>query len=34
MRTFSQEEHDATCKYIFPRIGKLRTLEQFLSEVQ
>jgi nicotinamidase-related amidase len=34
MKTFSQEEHDATCKYIFPRIGKLRTHEQFLSEVQ
>lgn len=34
MTTYTQEEHDATCKYIFPRIGKLRTQEQFLSDVK
>ena len=33
MTTFSKEEHDATCNYIFPRIGKVRTTQQFLSEV-
>ncbi|NRD79665.1 isochorismatase family protein [Bacillus sp. BRMEA1] len=33
MTTFSQEEHEATCKYIFPRIGKSRTVQQFLDEV-
>lgn len=33
MTTFSQEEHEVSCKYIFPRIGKLRTVEQFLAEV-
>lgn len=33
MTTFSQEEHEASIKYIFPRIGKVRTLEQFLIEV-
>lgn len=33
MTTFSEEQHEASCKFIFPRIGKLRTLEQFLSEV-
>ena len=32
MTTFSQEEHEATCKFIFPRIGKVRTLEQFLVD--
>ncbi|WML48287.1 isochorismatase family protein [Neobacillus sp. PS3-34] len=34
MTTFSQEAHDASCKFIFPRIGKNRTTEQFLSEVK
>ncbi|WP_019122160.1 isochorismatase family protein [Brevibacillus massiliensis] len=33
MMTYSREEHEATCKYIFPRIGKVRTVQQFLSEV-
>lgn len=33
MTTFSQEEHDATCNFIFPRIGKVRSIQQFLSEV-
>jgi len=33
MTTFSQEEHDATCKFIFPRIGKVRTIQEFFSEV-
>jgi nicotinamidase-related amidase len=34
MTTFSEEQHEATCKFIFPRIGKLRTVDQFLSEVK
>jgi nicotinamidase-related amidase len=34
MTTYTEEEHNATCKYIFPRIGKLRTTEQFLEEVK
>lgn len=34
MTTFTAEEHDATCRFIFPRIGRLRTTEAFLSEVQ
>lgn len=34
MTTFSQEEHDASCRYIFPRIGKLRTTDAFLSEAE
>ncbi|SDM53260.1 Nicotinamidase-related amidase [Fictibacillus solisalsi] len=34
MTTFSQEAHDASCSFIFPRIGKVRTLEQFLSDVR
>jgi nicotinamidase-related amidase len=33
MTTFSKEEHEASCKYIFPKIGKLRTVQQFVSEV-
>lgn len=32
MTTFSQEAHDATLKFIFPRIGKLRTTEEFLTD--
>lgn len=32
MKASSQEEHDASCKHIFPRIGKLRTTEQIVSE--
>ncbi|WP_027092273.1 isochorismatase family protein [Cohnella thermotolerans] len=34
MKASSEEEHNYTCRYIFPRIGKLRTTEQFLAEVQ
>ncbi|RTE02564.1 isochorismatase family protein [Paenibacillus whitsoniae] len=33
MMSTSQDEHDATCKFIFPRIGRSRTSEQFLAEV-
>ncbi|MBM7563905.1 isochorismatase family protein [Paenibacillus sacheonensis] len=33
MVALSQEEHDATCKYIFPRIGKLRTTAAFVDSV-
>ncbi|XOK63221.1 isochorismatase family protein [Paenibacillus elgii] len=32
MKTFSKEEHEASCNYIFPRIGKVRSAEQFLAE--
>ena len=32
MTTFSKEEHEATCKYIFPRIGKVRTVEELINE--
>lgn len=34
MTAFSQEEHEATCKYIFPKIGKLRTVQQFKEEMK
>lgn len=33
MTTFTKEEHEATCKFIFPKIGKVRTVQQFLNEV-
>ncbi|MDP4155091.1 MAG: isochorismatase family protein [Bacillota bacterium] len=33
MTTFSQEAHEATIRFIFPRIGKLRTTEDFLSQI-
>ncbi|WP_438616507.1 isochorismatase family protein [Priestia megaterium] len=32
MATFTKEEHEATLSYIFPKIGKLRTTQQFLTE--
>jgi len=34
MKALSQEEHDASLKYIFPKIGKLRTTAEILSESQ
>ncbi|KHD85060.1 isochorismatase family protein [Heyndrickxia ginsengihumi] len=34
MTTFSKEEHDATIRYIFPRIGRIRTTEEFVNQVQ
>ncbi len=33
MTTFSQEAHEATLKFIFPRIGRLRTTEEFLAQI-
>ncbi|MBO7746115.1 isochorismatase family protein [Paenibacillus sp. MWE-103] len=33
MAAMSEEEHDATCRFIFPRIGKLRTTEAFLDGI-
>lgn len=33
MTTFSQEAHNASLQFIFPRIGRLRTTEEFLSQV-
>lgn len=32
MKTFSKEEHEASCNYVFPRIGKVRSAGQFLAE--
>ncbi|TBL81084.1 isochorismatase family protein [Paenibacillus thalictri] len=32
MKTFTAEQHEATCNYIFPKIGKVRTVQQFLAE--
>lgn len=32
MKATTIEEHEASCSYIFPKIGKLRTVEQFLAE--
>lgn len=32
MMAISREEHDASCKYIFPRIGKLRTTAEVLAD--
>ncbi|WP_419883558.1 isochorismatase family protein [Peribacillus sp. B-H-3] len=34
MTTFTKEEHEASLTYIFPRIGQLRTTEEFLSQVK
>lgn len=34
MSTFSDEEHEATLHFIFPRIGKSRTTEEFLEQVK
>ncbi|NSB14516.1 isochorismatase family protein [Clostridium beijerinckii] len=31
MTAISKEEHEYVCKYIFPRIGKIRTSEQVIS---
>lgn len=33
MTAYTEEAHDASIKFIFPRIGKLRTTEEFLSQV-
>ncbi|WP_062239605.1 hydrolase [Fictibacillus sp. FJAT-27399] len=33
MVALSQEEHDASCRFIFPKIGKVRTLEEFLKHI-
>lgn len=34
MAAITQEEHDYVCKYIFPRIGQLRTTEEILSSLK
>ncbi|MGG1575768.1 hydrolase [Fictibacillus sp. NRS-1165] len=34
MVSFSQEEHDASCRFIFPKIGKVRTTDEFLTNTQ
>jgi nicotinamidase-related amidase len=33
MTTYNQEQHEASCQFIFPKIGKVRTVQQFLSEI-
>lgn len=34
MSAMTKEEHDYTCKYIFPRIGKIRTTKEILSSLE
>ncbi|GAA0070780.1 hydrolase [Clostridium sardiniense] len=34
MTAASKEEHDCTIKYIFPRIGRIRTTDELISEVK
>ena len=34
MTAVTKEEHDYVCKYIFPRIGKIRTSEEVISSVR
>lgn len=34
MLAMSQEEHDATCKFIFPRVGKIRSTAEFLKQIE
>lgn len=31
MKASTQEEHDASCRYVFPKLGRLRTTTQFLD---
>ncbi|CUU49119.1 nicotinamidase-related amidase [Clostridium beijerinckii] len=31
MTAVTKEEHDYVCKYIFPRIGRIRTSEEVIS---
>lgn len=34
MTAFSQEEHEMSVRFIFPRIGRLRTTAEFLEQVR
>jgi nicotinamidase-related amidase len=34
MTTFSEEAHNATVKFIFPRIGRIRTTDEFIAQVE
>lgn len=34
MATFSDEQHEATLKFIFPRIGRSRTTEEFIAQTK
>ncbi|WP_406589353.1 isochorismatase family protein [Bacillus atrophaeus] len=34
MAAFSAEQHESTLRFIFPRIGKTRTKEEFLTQVR
>ncbi|PAF02365.1 isochorismatase family protein [Bacillus velezensis] len=34
MATFSDEQHEATLKFIFPKIGRSRTTEEFIAQTK
>ncbi|MGV3464493.1 MAG: isochorismatase family protein [Heyndrickxia sp.] len=34
MTTYSKEEHESSIRFTFPKIGKIRTTEEFLSQVK
>jgi len=34
MTAVTKEEHDYVCKYIFPRIGSIRTSEEVISALK
>lgn len=34
MTAVTKEEHDYVCKYIFPRIGRIRTSEEVISALK
>jgi nicotinamidase-related amidase len=34
MTSMSEEEHEPSLRFIFPRIGKSRTTDEFLMEIQ
>ncbi|MCP9020819.1 isochorismatase family protein [Bacillus velezensis] len=34
MTTFSDEQHEATLKFIFPKIGRSRTTEEFIAQTK
>ncbi|KQL53892.1 isochorismatase [Heyndrickxia shackletonii] len=34
MTTYSKEEHESSVRFTFPKIGKIRTTEEFLAQVK
>ncbi|HDR6289154.1 TPA: isochorismatase family protein [Bacillus cereus] len=34
MTSFTQKEHEASCSYIFPKIGRIRSVQDFLLSVK